>query len=172
MTADPIASPVDETAYRRTLGRLPTGVVAVTALAGGAPAGLAVNSFTSVSLDPPLVAFCVAHTSVTWPRILPARRLCVNILSADQREVARRLASRGGDKFGGLRWSPSPSGLPILDGALAWLECEIDTSHLAGDHDIVVARVHRLKRGNGDTGPLIFYRGGYGGFAPSTETNS
>jgi 3-hydroxy-9,10-secoandrosta-1,3,5(10)-triene-9,17-dione monooxygenase reductase component len=157
---------IDGRRFRTILGHFATGVVAVTAIdpETGRPAGLAANSFTSVSLDPALVSFCVAHTSSTWPRLRRAERFCVNILSADQREISVRLAARGGDKFAGLAWSGSPGGGPVLDGALAWLECSVEAEHVAGDHVIVVARVHHLDRRH-DGDPLIFYRGAYGGFA-------
>ncbi|MFI0479606.1 flavin reductase family protein [Actinomadura sp. 9N215] len=151
---------------RAALGHFATGVAAVTGLSEGASTGLAVNSFTSVSLVPPLVSFCVAHTSLTWPRLRRSGRICVNILGEHQHETSRRLASSGGDKFRGLSWTASPSGLPILDESIAWLECDVETHHPAGDHDIVVARVHHLET-RANTGPLIFYRGRYGTFTPS-----
>ncbi|SEG61925.1 NADH-FMN oxidoreductase RutF, flavin reductase (DIM6/NTAB) family [Thermomonospora echinospora] len=155
---------IDGARFRSVLGRFATGVVAVTAIGpGGRPAGLAANSFTSVSLDPPLVSFCVAHTSTSWPRLREAERLCVNILSRSQEEVCRRLAAKGGDKFAGLEWTLSPGGGPVLEGALAWIECAVEAEIPAGDHRIVVARVHHLdKHHDGD--PLLFYRGAYGRF--------
>ncbi|KOV74748.1 flavin oxidoreductase [Streptomyces sp. NRRL WC-3723] len=145
---------------RNVLGRFATGVVAV---AGRDPvtgdrAGLAANSFCSVSLDPPLVSFCVAHTSTSWPRIRSAGLLAISILGAEQREAATRLATRGGDKFQGLPWHSSPGGAPILDGALAWLECTVEAEHPAGDHVIVVAHVNRLDALR-DGDPLLFFRG-------------
>ncbi len=152
--------------FRAVLGHFATGVVAITAIdpGTGGPAGLVANSFTSVSLEPPLVSFCVAHTSTTWPRLRTAARFCVNILSAAQRDACRQLAARGGEKFAGLEWTRSRGGGPVLDGALAWLECSIEAEHVAGDHVIVVARVRRLDRHHeGD--PLVFYKGSYGGFA-------
>jgi 3-hydroxy-9,10-secoandrosta-1,3,5(10)-triene-9,17-dione monooxygenase reductase component len=156
---------IDSRRFRSILGRFATGVVAVTAIdpETGRPTGLAANSFTSVSLEPALVSFCVAHTSTTWPRIRGAVRYCVNILSAPQREVCLQLAAKGGDKFTGLGWTESPGGGPVIDGALAWLECSVEAEHVAGDHVIVVSRVHRLdKHHDGD--PLIFFRGTYGRF--------
>ena len=156
---------IDSMRFRSILGRFATGVVAITAIdpATDTPTGLAANSFTSVSLDPPLVAFCVAHTSTTWPKLRSAERHCVNILSEPQAEVCLQLAAKGGDKFDGLDWSTSPSGSPVLDGALAWIECSVETEYAAGDHVIVVARVHHLDR-HDDGDPLVFYRGGYGRF--------
>ncbi len=156
---------IDGKRFRNILGRFATGVVAVTAIdpATGKPTGLAINAFTSVSLDPPLVAFCVAHASSTWPRIREAGRICVNILSEAQHDVCLQLAARGVDKFAGLEWTRSPGGGPVIDGALAWLECSIEDEHAAGDHAIVVARVHHLEKHH-DGDPLVFYRGSYGGF--------
>jgi 3-hydroxy-9,10-secoandrosta-1,3,5(10)-triene-9,17-dione monooxygenase reductase component len=87
----------------------------------------------------------------------------VNILSAPQLEVCLRLAAPGGDKFAGLEWTRSPGGGPVIDGALAWLECSVDAEYAAGDHMIVLARVHHLDR-HRDGDPLIFYQGGYGSF--------
>jgi flavin reductase (DIM6/NTAB) family NADH-FMN oxidoreductase RutF len=156
---------IDGTRFRSVLGRFATGVVAITAVDqdGGQPTGLAANSFTSVSLDPPLVAFCVAHTSTTWPRLRGAERICVNILSEPQLDVCRQLAKKGGDKFADLEWSAAPDGSPVLRGALAWIECSLEDEHVAGDHVIVVARVHNLDRHH-DGEPLLFYQGGYGRF--------
>ncbi|WP_431898584.1 flavin reductase family protein [Nonomuraea sp. bgisy101] len=152
--------------FRSVLSRFATGVVAITALdpESGRPSGLAANSFTSVSLDPPLVAFCVAHTSTSWPRLRAARTLTVNVLAEHQQPVCAQLATKGGDKFAGLSWTRSPGGNPLLEGALAWLECSVEAEHPAGDHVIVVARVHQLDT-HADGGPLLFFRGGYGRFA-------
>lgn len=157
---------IDAIRFRSVLGRFATGVVAVTAIdpATGEPTGLAANSFTSVSLNPPLVAFCVAHTSTTWPKIRAADRYCINILADHQREICLQLATKGAAKFAGLTWAKSPAGQPVIDGAIAWLECSAQAEHLAGDHVIVVCQVHHLDTHH-DTGPLLFYRGGYGRFA-------
>ncbi|MEW2358293.1 flavin reductase family protein [Spirillospora sp. NPDC029432] len=158
----PVAD-IDTARFRSVLGRFATGVVAITAVdpASGRPTGLAANSFTSVSLDPPLVAFCVAHTSSTWPRLRAAGRLCVNILGESQADVCERLAAKGGDKFAGIGWTESPAGAPVIDGGLAWIECEVEAEHPAGDHVIVVARVRHLARAR-DGEPLLFYKGEYG----------
>ncbi|MFE2410976.1 flavin reductase family protein [Kitasatospora sp. NPDC059408] len=149
--------------FRSVLGRFATGVAALTALAGDAPVGMAVNSFASVSLTPPLVSFCVAHRSTTWPALRASGRLCVNFLAEHQEPLSRRLAGAAAERFRGVAWSGSPNGLPVLDGVLGWLECTIEDEHRAGDHDIVVARVDSLwARPDGE--PLVFFRGGYGGF--------
>lgn len=153
--------------FRNVLGRYAAGVVAVTAIdpRGGEPCGLAVGSFASVSLDPPLVSFCVSETSTSWPRLRAAETLCVNVLADHQRQVCERLAAPGGDKFAGVSWTPSPGGAPVLDGALAWIDCVVVAEHPAGDHVIVVARVTGLDRYD-DGDPLVFFRGSYGGFRP------
>ena len=137
----------------------------MTCLSGGRPLGLAVNSFTSVSLHPALVAFCVATTSSTWPRLREEGAFCVNILAEDQEEVSRTFATPGLDRFLGLGWRPAPSGAPVLAGVLAWIDCTIDAEHEAGDHLIVVGRVRELELVQ-EGRPLVFYRGGYGRFAP------
>jgi flavin reductase (DIM6/NTAB) family NADH-FMN oxidoreductase RutF len=164
-TATEQVTDIDTMRFRTVLGRFATGVVAITAIDpdSGQPTGLAANSFTSVSLDPPLVGFCVAHTSTTWPKLRTAERHCVNILSEPQREVCLQLAAKGTDKFSSLEWTKSPSGSPVIDGALAWIECSVEAEYVAGDHVIVVARVHHLdKHHDGD--PLVFYKGSYGRF--------
>jgi flavin reductase (DIM6/NTAB) family NADH-FMN oxidoreductase RutF len=163
-TGAPI-SDIDSARFRSILSRFATGVVAITAIDqdSGLPTGLAANSFTSVSLDPPLVAFCVAHTSTTWPRLRGADRHCVNILSEPQLDVCKQLAAKGCDKFADLEWTASPSGSPVLKETLAWLECSIEHEYVAGDHVIVVAQVHHLDKHH-DGEPLLFYQGGYGRF--------
>ena len=153
----------DEARYRQVLGHFATGVTVVTALAGGEPVGLAVNSFTSVSLEPPLVALCVSVLSSTWPRVREVGRFCVNILSADQEAVARTFSSRNPKRFAGIGYRTAPSGAPILTGVLAWIDCTIEAEHPGGDHVIVVGRVRDLDVTREDR-PLVFYRGGYGRF--------
>jgi flavin reductase (DIM6/NTAB) family NADH-FMN oxidoreductase RutF len=157
---------VDSVRFRAVLGHFATGVVAITAVdpASGEPTGLAANAFTSVSLDPPLVAFCVAYTSSTWPKLRAAGVLGVNVLTADQAGVCRQLATKGAEKFHGLRWTPSPGGAPLLHGALAWIECAVEAEHAAGDHVIVVCRVRHLSH-HAPQAPLLFFRGSYGSFA-------
>jgi flavin reductase (DIM6/NTAB) family NADH-FMN oxidoreductase RutF len=155
----------DAARYRQVLGHFATGVTVVTTASGGVPAGLAVNSFTSVSLDPPLVAFCVAHTSSTWPRIRAAGAFCVNILAEDQEDVCRVFASKEPDKFRGIGWKPAVNGAPLLADVLGWIECDVDAIHEAGDHDLVIGAVRDLAVVRED-GPLVFFRGGYGRYEP------
>ena len=154
----------DSAKYRQVLGHHPTGVTVITAMADDEPVGLAVGSFSSVSLEPPLVGFFATHTSSTWPKIRDAGTFCVNVLGEDQEEVCRRFAMSGGDKFAGLGWSPSALGSPLLDGALAWIDCDLDQVVDAGDHVLVLGAVRDLGVGH-DGGPLVFFRGGYGRFA-------
>ncbi|MBF8187752.1 flavin reductase family protein, partial [Nonomuraea sp. K274] len=156
---------LDSGRFRQVLSRFATGVVAITALdpVSGRPCGLAANTFTSVSLNPPLVAFCVAHTSTSWPRVRDAQAVTVNVLAEQQQAVCAQLATRGGDKFAGLEWTRSPGGNPVLDGALAWIDCAVEAEHPAGDHMIVVARVLQLDT-HAEGGPLVFFRGAYGRF--------
>lgn len=137
----------------------------VTGVAGDQPIGLAVSSFTSVSLDPPLVAFCVTRASSSWPRLRESGAFCVNILADDQEALARVFAAHGVDRFQGVGWRPAPSGALILAGALAWIDCTIEAEHPAGDHFIVVGRVRDMDPAH-EGRPLVFYRGGYGRFEP------
>lgn len=158
--------PVDSAWFRRVLGQYPTGVVVVTAMDDdGKPAGMAVGSFTSVSLDPPLVAFLPDKTSSTWPRIRTAGRFCANVLGAHQESVCRTFAAKSADKFQGLRWRLSESGCPVLDDVVAWIDCDIEAVHDAGDHDIVIGRVRGLDIERQGL-PLLFFQGGYGRFTP------
>lgn len=150
--------------YRRVLGHFPTGVTIVTALGPDGPVGLAVNSFTSVSLRPPLVGFFPAHTSGSWPVIRHAGGFCVNILGAHQETLARTFASPGTDRFRGLPVEPAPvTGAPVLVGAVAWLDCSIESVTPAGDHDFALARVRAIAA-DPTHPPLVFHQGRYGSF--------
>ncbi|WP_239571305.1 flavin reductase family protein [Streptomyces sp. G44] len=163
-------APLDPGEFRRVLGHFATGVTVITAPpcpAGEGPAGFACQSFASLSLDPPLVAFMVARTSTTWPRIARAGVFCVNILGAGQGELCRAFAVSGADKFAGVAYDAAPvSGSPRLAGAPAWVDCAIQAVHTGGDHLIVVGRVDALGTTDGDAGPLLFHRGGFGRFTP------
>jgi flavin reductase (DIM6/NTAB) family NADH-FMN oxidoreductase RutF len=143
---------------RRVFGAFPTGVTAIAALVDGLPVGLTANSFTSVSLDPPLLSVCVAHTSTTWPALSDRVRLGVTVLGAHQERACRQLATRGGDRFAGLDWYASADGAVLIDGAAAWFECGIQQHIRAGDHDIVLLRIHAL-RADHSVPPLVFHGG-------------
>lgn len=166
-------APVDQAEFRRVLGNFATGVTVVTAPATGAgkdpgpetgsetsPAGFACQSFSSLSLDPPLVCFMVGRTSSTWPRIARAGVFCVNVLGAHQGELCRGFAVRGGDKFAGVVFDAAPvTGSPRLADATAWIDCTIHAVHTGGDHLIVVGRVEALGTGDDEAAPLLFHRG-------------
>jgi flavin reductase (DIM6/NTAB) family NADH-FMN oxidoreductase RutF len=148
--------------FRRVLGRFPTGVVVVTARAADGPTGMAVNSFTSVSLDPPLVSFCAARSSSTWPRIREVGAFSVNVLSEHHAEVSRRFARKGTDRFAGLDHRPGMTGAPVLDGVAAHLDCRLHAVLEAGDHVIVLGHVVHLDADEG-VRPLVFHGGDYCG---------
>ena len=151
----------DSAIYRTVLGHFATGVTIVTARDGDEPVGMACNSFTSVSLEPPLVLFCAAKSSTTWPRIQNAHHFCVNVLPEDGESVCRVFATKGADRFSAVTHNRGATGAPILADALAYIDCETEVEHDAGDHVIVVGRVVEL--GYATEGkPLLFYRGGYG----------
>lgn len=158
-------APLDPAEFRRVLGNFATGVAVITApppaTTDGSPAGFACQSFTSLSLDPPLVAFMVGRTSTTWPRIARAGVFCVNVLAAHQAELCRAFAVSGADKFAGVAYDAAPvSGSPRLSGAVAWIDCAIHAVHTGGDHLIVVGRVDALGTAADDPdGPLLFHRG-------------
>ncbi|WP_214105768.1 flavin reductase [Acrocarpospora catenulata] len=159
---------IDGPAYRRALGRHPTGVALVTALdAAGDPVGMIVGTFSSVSLDPPLVSFMPDRSSTSFPKIREAARFAVNVLSSEQAEVCRSFAARHPDRWDRIAWRPTPGGAPSLPDALLWVECEPHAIHEAGDHYIVIGRVTALGEGI-DAPPLVFFRGGYGQFTPAS----
>ncbi|MQT00524.1 flavin reductase family protein [Streptomyces jumonjinensis] len=151
--------PLDPAEFRRVLGTFPTGVAVITADDGSGPAGFACQSFSSLSLDPPLAVFMVGRTSTTWPRIARAGVFCANVLGENQGELCRNFAASGTDKFAGVPHRPSPAtGSPLLAGAPAWVDCTIQQVHTGGDHLIVVGRVEALDTvGAGE--PLVFHRG-------------
>ncbi|CAN5204822.1 flavin reductase [soil metagenome] len=153
---------------RSVFGHYPTGVVVAAAVNDGVPVGMAIGSFSSVSLDPPLVAFMPDRTSTSFPGIREAGSFCINVLSDDQETVCRTFATRGADKFAELAWSPAPgTGSPLLDDVVAWVDCEIEEIIEAGDHYIVLGRVMDLGVA-ASRSPLLFFQGGYGRFkAPS-----
>lgn len=157
------AADVGEARFREVLGHFATGVTIVTAMEEGVPVGFTCQAFTSLSLTPPMVALAPAKSSTSWPRIAKAGAFCVNILADTQEALCRSFAVSGGDKFTGVAWHVGPGGTPVLDGSLAWVECELDAIHDAGDHELVVGRVVELGVGHGS--PLLFYRAGFGGFA-------
>lgn len=160
-----VPSTFDEARFRSVLGHFATGVTIVAGVEGDQPLGLSVNSFTSASLDPPLVVFCAARSSSTWPRLRAVGVFTVNVLAEHQEYLSRLFATRNVDKFADLRWWRSPSGAPVIEDVLAWVDCTLEAEYDAGDHVLVVGRVRDLDVA-GEGRPLIFYRGGYGRFEP------
>jgi flavin reductase (DIM6/NTAB) family NADH-FMN oxidoreductase RutF/DNA-binding IclR family transcriptional regulator len=161
-----VAAPIDRAWFRRVLGQYPTGVCVITAeLVGTGPVGMVVGTFTSVSLDPPLVAFLPDAKSTTWPLIERAGKFCVNILSAEQEETCRKFFAKSPDRFAPGTYETSYSGSPIISGAVAWIDCDVESSTVAGDHYIVLGRCRELSLGAPEL-PLLFYQGGYGKFSP------
>ena len=159
----PRALAPDAATYRTVLGHFATGVVLITAVDGDEPVGMACNSFSSVSLDPPLVLFCAAKSSSTWPRIQAAGKWAANFLDEDGEQTCRLFAEKGADRFAHIAFTPGRTGAPIVQDALAFVDCETVTEHDAGDHLIVVGRVVELGYQH-EGKPLVFYRGGYGRF--------
>ena len=154
--------------FRRVLGHFPTGVVVVTALDDhGDPIGMTIGSFTSVSLDPPLVAFLPTTRSRSFAALRAAGSVVINVLGASQEDVCRRFASPGADRFSGVGWHPASSGAPILDDVVAWIDAEFVEAYPAGDHVIALCAVRDLAIGSTDL-PLLFFQGGYGRFTPSS----
>jgi 3-hydroxy-9,10-secoandrosta-1,3,5(10)-triene-9,17-dione monooxygenase reductase component len=158
----------DARSFRDALGRFATGVAFVTAAPDGEPAGLIVNSLTSVSLEPPMVSFCPSRSSLTWSRMRRAKRFGVNVLGRQHQQFAMRAAPAGADRFAGLDWQLGPRGVPLLTDALATVECEIHAEHPAGDHWIVVGRVEDV-RISPLNDPLVFFAGAFGALQPRNK---
>lgn len=158
--ASDTARDFDATRFRDVLGRFCSGITILTASLDARPTGLTCQSFMSLSLDPPLVAFAVAATSTSYPTIREAGRFAVNILAEDQAELATAFARSGGDKFAGVEWHREATGAPLLDGTVGHIECELVEEYRIGDHLLVVGRVVALA-GRRDAAPLLFFRGSF-----------
>ena len=158
---DAHVDPQDARHFRDVLGRFATGVTVVTAMTDDGPVGMTCQSFSSVSLKPPLVMFLPARTSRAWPLIETTGHFTVNLLASDQEAISNRFAAKGVDKYAGVSWSPAATnGAPRIKGCLAWIDCAIHAVHEAGDHDVVVGRVQAMEHGETDR-PLVFYRSAY-----------
>lgn len=155
---------IDPRHFRTVLGSFPTGVVAINSTeVDNVPVGMVVGSFTSVSLDPPLVSFLADVSSQSQSRIRATGRFCANVLAADQEMLCRRLASRGADKFVDIDWTRSPLGNPVLAGIVSWIDCLIHDTIQIGDHHLIIGRVQELHVVSDKT-PLLFLRGVYGDY--------
>ena len=147
--------------YRNALGTFTTGVTVVTATTPKGPIGMTVNSFTSVSLDPPLVLWSPAKSSSRHPAFTAADHFAIHVLSAEQDRLSARF-TRGGLGFDELEWSENSEGVPVIPGTLARFECRLTSMHDAGDHTLLIGLVLRAAHREGD--PLCFSRGMFGRF--------
>lgn len=155
------ANAFDARGFRNALGCFPTGVAIITTLDGGTPVGLTCNSFSSVSLDPPLVLWSLRTNSKSLAAFRKARAFAINILAEDQNLLSARFASGAiADKFEGVPWSPGLQGVPLVGGCVAGFECSTFAEHEAGDHVVFIGRVERFAHPRQDD-PLVFYRGAY-----------
>lgn len=160
------AAEIDPLKFREVLGHYPTGVAVVTGIADdGEAIAMVVGTFTSVSLDPPLVAFLPTKGSFTFGKLQTSEGFTVNILANDQEGLCRQLARPAANKLADITWTPSSNGSPVLDGVVATIDCSFHSVTEAGDHNIVLGAVEDLQVLRPVT-PLLFFQGGYGGFVP------
>lgn len=141
---------------RAAFASFPSGITAVAAIREGRPRGLAASSFTSVSLEPPLVSVCIARTSTTWPSLRAAPRLGLSVLAQEQSHVARSLAARGIDRFAEVSWERTMRGAVFVHGSALWLDCTRQDEISAGDHEIVLLGIQQLWT-YPDVSPLVFH---------------
>ncbi|MDJ0339649.1 flavin reductase family protein [Cryobacterium sp. PH31-O1] len=154
------ATPFDSVDLRNTLGKFATGVTVITARgADGRPVGMTANSFTSVSLDPPLLLFCLANSAGSLPDFVAAEAFAIHVLSADQHLLSRQFATPAADKFAGLNVAEDAAGVPEIEGVLARFSCRTVSRTQEGDHTIFIGQVENYKKLDGD--PLLFFSGGY-----------
>lgn len=152
--------PVSQELFRRILGHFATGVTVVTARqASGQPAGFTVNSFTAVSLSPPLILFCVDHQSESFRAMIAAEHFAVNFLAEDQEELSRRFASKSDDRFHNVAYRDGTYGSPLIEGCLGFVECRKVAAHPHGDHTVIIGEVLEAEATGGN--PLLFYRSSY-----------
>ena len=163
----PVLNGPDAQLFRHVLGHYPTGVAVITAMTDRGPVGLSMNSFTTVSLAPPLVLFCPSLTSSTWPQLRERGHIAIIVLSAGQESVSRLFAAPVAERFGQVAWSSGDNGAPLLDDALGWLECTVQAEYPAGDHTVVIAQIDRMGVHDAIGEPLVYFRGSY--YAGITE---
>lgn len=153
-------APVSSEEFRRACGRFPTGVtIATVSDAEGKPHGLTVSSFTSVSLDPPLVSISLGHAVSLIEEFRAANYFGINVLAESQRHLSERFARKGHDRFDGVAWIPGETGVPLIEGALAGIECRVEQRIPVGDHDILVGRMMAARVEEG--APLLHFCGRY-----------
>lgn len=153
---------IESAQFRKTLGNFASGVCVVTAAYDGVPVGFTCQSFSSLSLDPPMVLFCPSKSSTTWPQIRDAGHFCVNVLGANQVDLSSLFAGSAPDRFAGVAFDFAPSGAPRLAGTLAYIDCRLDAVYDGGDHHIAVGRVLDLDVLDVDGDPLVYFRASYG----------
>lgn len=151
--------PADPQALRHALGQFATGVTVITTLADGRPVGMTVNSFASVSLDPPLVLWSVGRSAECFLAFAAATQFRIHVLAAEQEPISRRFATRGADKFSVGDWRYPKDASPQLAGCLAWFECRTASRHPEGDHLVLVGRV--VAHGAPGGTPLLFHASRY-----------
>ena len=153
--------PWNAEALRRALGAYATGVTIVTARdpRSSEPVGFTANSFTSVSLEPPILLVCLAHTAAGYATFRATGSFAVNVLSAEQEETARLFSTRGADKFGATAWTEGRHGAPLIDDSLAIFDCDMHERVTAGDHDVLFGQVIGFCRRAGQA--LVFHGGVY-----------
>ena len=160
MALEPVGTDIDPRVLRNAYGQFPSGVVAVCAAIDGVPVGMAVSSFTSVSLVPPLVSICVAASSTTWPLLRTRKGIGISVLGQAQGEAGRRLAARTSDRFRGLNLHVTGEDAVLIEGAAAWLGCRVEAEHPGGDHTLVLLRVTAF-RTDPRARPLVFHRSSF-----------
>lgn len=146
--------------YKEVLGQFCTGITVITSLHGDDPVGFTCQSFTALSMQPPMILLCSQKNSRSWPRIREVGTFVVNVMAANQRWVSDSFAQSGADKFSGVEWSVTSQGLPAIEGSLAWIECEVTEEIDAGDHTIVIGGIQGFGLGKAGE-PLLFHRGKY-----------
>lgn len=163
-----LATDLTRRSLRDAFGCFPSGVTAVCGLVDGVPHGIAASSFTSVSLEPPLVSLCIAHASTTWPGLAQLPRLGVSVLAEGHADIAAALASGRDDRFAAVDWTSSGDGAVFVRGSTLWLDCEVYQAVPAGDHDIILLSVVRLWTDTG-VGPLVFHGSSFRQLATASE---
>jgi 3-hydroxy-9,10-secoandrosta-1,3,5(10)-triene-9,17-dione monooxygenase reductase component len=171
-SATPTDHSFDAKQFRTVLGHFPTGVTIVAGLHGDDPVGFTIGSFTSVSLDPPLVGFLPMKDSETWAAMAERGSFCVNVLARQQSDLCWQFAKSDNEerRFDDVRWHSAPgTGSPIIDRAVAWIDCHVEHVYEMGDHLFVLGRVVALEADANHDGegpfPLLFFKGTLGGFA-------
>ena len=164
MSSNPVPT-IDSVLFRQACGRFATGITIVTVIGpDGAPHGMTVNSFTSVSLDPPMVLVCIDRKATILPKILATRSIGINILAEDQRDLSTQFARRGMDRFEAVAWTAGELGVPVIAGSLAHFACELTREVDGGDHLILIAEVRQFQYSEGQ--PLLYFASGYANLLP------